>query len=197
MINFTSLKSWMLAAALCFAGSAMAQTELLQNAGFEEWNGGEPAHWVSTTTAGNATLSQSSDARTGSSSVMVKGASSNKRLAYEEMTLSPGTYTFSIYAKAATEENASARPGYAPVNDDNSMGTYVYGEYVNDITNAEWVQVAYTFTLEAETKVNLVVMNPTKPGKDLLLDDASLTTEDRGHRGRTGGAGTRTHAVYF
>lgn len=180
MINFTSLKSWMLAAALCFAGSAMAQTELLQNAGFEEWNGGDPAHWVSTTTAGNATLSQSSDARTGSSSVMVKGASSNKRLAYEEMTLSPGTYTFSIYAKAATEENASARPGYAPVNDDNSMGPYVYGEYVNDITNAEWVQVAYTFTLEAETKVNLVVMNPKLPGKDLLLDDASLTTEDGG-----------------
>ena len=180
MINFTSLKSWMLAAALCFAGSAMAQTELLQNAGFEEWNGGDPAHWVSTTTAGSATLSQSSDARTGSSSVMVKGASSNKRLAYEEMTLSPGTYTFSIYAKAATEENARACPGYAPVNDDNSMGTYVYGEYVNDITNAEWVQVVYTFTLEAETKVNLVVMNPKLPGKDLLLDDASLTTEDGG-----------------
>lgn len=180
MVNFTSLKSWMLAAALCFTGSAMAQTELLQNAGFEEWNGDEPAHWVSTTTAGNGTVSQSSDARTGSSSLLLKGDDSNKRLAYEETVLLPGTYTFSIYAKAATEENASARPGYAPVNENGSMGQYVYGEYVNDITNAEWVPVTYTFTLDAETKVNLVVMNPKTPGKDLLLDDASLTTEDGG-----------------
>ena len=161
-------------AVLCFAGTAMAQTELLQNAGFEMWDGDKPVHWVPTTTAGNGTLSRSFDARTDSFSVMVKGASSNKRLAYEEMTLSPGSYTFSIYAKAATDEAAKACPGYAPLKEDGSMGAYVYGDYV-DVPSTEWTLVSYTFTLEEETKLNLVVMNSQKPGKDLLLDDASLT----------------------
>lgn len=180
MKNFTSMKNWMAFSFLLMSGTAMAQTNLLSNASFEEWSGDEPAHWVSTTTAGNGTISQATDARTGSSSILLKGTTSNKRLASEEMTLKAGTYIFSIYAKAATEENASARPGYAPVNEDGSMGTYMYGVYHNDITNANWVLVADTFTLDADTKLNLVVMNPKSPGKDLLLDDASLTTEDGG-----------------
>ena len=167
-------------AVLCLTGTAMAQTELLQNNSFEEWNGDNPAHWVSSTTASKATLSQSAEARTGNLSVMVAGASSNQRLAYEEMTLLPGTYTFSVYAKAATSENAGARPGYAPVKADGTMGSYVYGETVSDLANTEWVQVVYEFTLSEQTTVNLVVMNPSKPGTDLLLDDASLTTSDGG-----------------
>lgn len=180
MKNFTSIKNWMAFSFLLMSGTAMAQTNLLSNASFEEWSGDEPAHWVSTTTASNGTISQATDARTGSSSILLKGTSSNKRLASEEMTLKAGTYIFSIYAKAATEENASARPGYAPVNEDGSMGNYAYGVYHNDITNAKWVLVADTFTLDADTKLNLVVMNPKNPGKDILLDDASLTTEDGG-----------------
>jgi hypothetical protein len=180
MKNFTSIKNWMAFSFLLMSGTAMAQTNLLSNPSFEEWSGSEPAHWVSTTTAGNGTISQAADARTGSSSILLKGTSSNKRLASEEMTLKAGTYIFSIYAKAATEENASARPGYAPVNEDGSMGNYAYGVYHNDITNAKWVLVADTFTLDADTKLNLVVMNPKNPGKDILLDDASLTTEDGG-----------------
>lgn len=181
MTSFTSLKSWMLLAVLLVTGSVVAQTNLLSNASFEEWNDGKPVHWVSTTTAGNATLAQSDDALTGSSSVLVKGVpSSNKRLAYEEITLKPGTYTFTINAKAATAENASCRPGYAPIKENGSMGSYAYGDYVNDITNAEWVKASYEFTLTEETHLNLVVMNSGKPGKDLLLDDASLTTTDGG-----------------
>ena len=180
MKNFTSIKNWMAFSFLLMSGTAMAQTNLLSNPSFEEWSGSEPAHWVSTTTAGNGTISQAADARTGSSSILLKGTTSNKRLASEEITLKAGTYIFSIYAKAATEENASARPGYAPVNEDGSMGNYAYGVYHNDITNAKWVLVADTFTLDADTKLNLVVMNPKNPGKDILLDDASLTTEDGG-----------------
>lgn len=183
MTSFTSLKNWMLLAVLFVSGSVTAQTNLLSNAGFEEWEGGKPVHWVSTTSAGNATVSQSDDALTGSSSVLVKGTtSSNKRLAYEEITLKPGTYTFSINAKAATAENASCRPGYAPIKEDGTVdgNGYKYADYVDNITNAEWVKASYEFTLEKETKVNLVVMNPKKPGKDLLLDDASLTTTDGG-----------------
>lgn len=180
MKNFTSFKNLMTLSLLFVGGSAMAQTNLLSNASFEEWSDEKPLHWVSTTTASNGTISQSSDARTGSSSILLKGASSNKRLGSEEMVLKPGTYIFSIYAKAATEDAASARPGYAPVEADGSMGQYAYGNYVNDISNANWVIVADTFTLKEQTKLNLVVMNPKSPGKDLLLDDASLTTTDGG-----------------
>lgn len=182
MKNFTSIKNWMAFSFLLMSGTAMAQTNLLSNPSFEEWSGSEPAHWVSTTTAGNGTISQAADARTGSSSILLKGTTSNKRLASEEITLKAGTYIFSIYAKAATEENASARPGYVPLDEDGNLmsNKYTYGVYHNDITNAQWVLVADTFTLEAETKLNLVVMNSKNPGKDLLLDDASLTTEDGG-----------------
>lgn len=160
----------------------MAQTNLLSNASFEEWSEDKPAHWVSTTTASNGTISQSTDARTGSSSLLLKGASSNKRLGSEEITLKAGTYIFSIYAKAATDEGASARPGYVPLDEEGNLmsNNYTYGIYYNGITNADWVLVADTFELEKETKLNLVVMNPKNPGKDLLLDDASLITEDGG-----------------
>lgn len=163
------------------AGSAMAQTNLLSNASFEEWDGSNATNWVSTTTASNGTVEKSTDARTGSASILLKGTSSgNKRIAYKEITLKAGTYEFSIYAKGATAEAGSARPGYAPVNEDGSMGQYVYGEYYNDLANADWALVSYTFELAEQTKLNLVVMNSKNPGKDLLFDDASLTTTNGG-----------------
>lgn len=181
MKNFTFVRNLMTLSLFFAGGSVMAQTNLLSNNSFEEWTDGKPVHWVSTTTASSGTISQSADARTGEASVLLEGTSSgNKRLASEELNLKAGTYIFSIYAKAATGENASARPGYAPVNEDGSMGTYAYGVYHNDITNAGWVLVADTFELTEDTKLNLVVMNPKNPGKNILLDDASLTTEDGG-----------------
>lgn len=166
---------------LFVAGSAMAQTNLLTNASFEEWNGNVPTDWVSTTTASSATIEKSTDARTGSASILAMGnSSSNKRIAYKELILKAGSYEFTIYAKSATAELGSARPGYAPINEDGSMGTYVYGEYANDLSNTEWTLVSYSFDLAEETKLNLVVMNSKNPGKDLLFDDASLTTTDGG-----------------
>lgn len=158
----------------------MAQTNLLSNPSFEDWDGDNATNWVSTTTASNGTVEKSTDARTGSASILLKGASSNKRIAYKELTLKAGTYEFSIYAKGATTEAGSARPGYAPVNEDGSMGQYVYGEYYNDLANTDWVLVSYTFELAEQTKLNLVVMNSKNPGKDLLFDDASLTTTNGG-----------------
>lgn len=181
MKNFTSMKNWMAFSFLLMSGTAMAQTNLLSNASFEDWSEGKPAYWVSTTTASKGDISQSSDARTGKSSVLLKGdPKSNERLASTELTLKPGTYIFSLYAKAATDEVATARPGYAPIKDDGSMGTYMYGVYHNDIANKEWVYVADTFELKEQTKLNLVVMSAKTPGKDLLFDDASLKTEDGG-----------------
>lgn len=157
-------------------------TELLTNGGFENWTDGYPVGWKSVSTAGNATLEQSTDKRSGTYSVLVKGdPSSNKRLGSTEMTLKAGTYVFSAYFKAATADKAGARLGYVPIGDDGTPGNYAYdADYVNDITNTDWVTKSYTFTLTGEQKICLVVMNPKSPGKDLLIDDASLKTEDGG-----------------
>lgn len=179
MRTFTSIKNYVLAVLMLWAGQAMAQTNLLQNESFEDWADGKPVHWVSTTSASNATLEQSSDARTGVSSVLVKGASGNKRLASEEIKLKAGTYVFSAYVKAATAEAASITLGYVPVTD-GKVGNYYYGEYLNDLTDAGWQLWTYEFTLSEQTEVNLLVMNSKKAGKDVLVDDVSLTTNDGG-----------------
>ncbi len=156
-------------------------TELLTNGGFENWADGYPTGWKSVSTASSATLEQSTDKRSGTSFVLVKGdPSSNKRLGSIEMTLKAGTYVFSAYFKAATADKTSARLGYVPIDEAGKPGSYVYDEYVNEITNADWVTKSYTFSLTEEKKICLVVMNPKSPGKDLLIDDASLKTEDGG-----------------
>lgn len=154
--------------------------ELLQNPSFEEWVDGKPVHWVSRTSASKGEILLSFDSRTGDASVNLQGATSNMRLASEEMTLLPGVYTWSVYAKAATEKKGGIRLGYAPVNEDGSMGLYVYSDSVSSITDREWTQSSFVFTLEEATQLNLVVMNPGSIGTDVLLDDASLTTEDGG-----------------
>lgn len=152
-------------------------TELLTNGGFENWADGYPTGWKSASTASSATLEQSTDKRSGTYSVLVQGASSNKRLGSTEMTLKAGTYVFSAYFKAATAEKAGARLGYVPIGDDGTPGNYAYdADYVNDITDTEWVTKSYMFTLTEEQTICLVV----SPGKDLLIDDASLKTEDGG-----------------
>lgn len=156
-------------------------TELLTNGGFENWADGYPTGWKSASTASSATLEQSTDKRSGTYSVLVQGASSNKWLGSTEMTLKAGTYVFSAYFKAATAEKAGARLGYVPIGDDGTPGNYAYdADYVNDITDTEWVTKSYMFTLTEEQTICLVVMNPISPGKDLLIDDASLKTEDGG-----------------
>ena len=160
--------------------SMSAQTNLLENAGFEEWNGDVPAAWKSTTTASNATLSKSTDAHSGSYSVCVNSKDgSNVRLGSKELVLKPGNYTFTFWVKSESGDGASARPGYAPWDDaKNAMGSYAYGEYTNDITG--WQEVTHTFELSAQTQVNIVVMNPKSTNVNLLIDDASLTTTNGG-----------------
>ena len=150
----------------------------LANGGFETWADGIPTGWKSASTASSATLEQSTDAHGGSYACIVKGdEGSNKRLGSQEITLAAGTYTFSFWVKATTSDAAQVRPGYVPVDDSNKAGNYAYGDY-KDITTT-WQQVSYEFTLNAETKVCLVVMNPKKSkyssGKDVLIDDATLT----------------------
>lgn len=186
MRKFTSIKNGLMLAMLFLAGQVWAQTELLPNGGFEEWNGNVPTGWKSASTAGNATLAQSEEARSGEYSVQVGGnEKSNKRLATAEMTLKAGTYTFSAFVMAATEEGGSVALGYVPVTD-GKVGSYMYQTengkpmYYNGLTTSEWTTASYTFTLEEQTTLCLVVMNSKNPGKDVLVDDASLTTEDGG-----------------
>lgn len=149
----------------------------LTNGGFETWADGLPTGWKSASTASSATLEKSTDAHGGSYSVLVKGdENNNKRLASQEITLAAGTYVFSFYAKA-TAEPAQVRPGYVPVSS-GKAGSYAYGNYA-DITSGSWTLVSHEFTLNAETTLCLVVMNPKKSnyssGKDVLIDDATLT----------------------
>lgn len=148
-----------------------------KNGDFETWANGLPTYWKTASTAGNATLAQSTDAHSGSYSVLVKtGGSANKRLGYQEMTLAAGKYAISFYAKGAEgNDAASVRPGYVPIKDDGSVGSYAYGDYTNDITSSEWVPVTHTFELTATTTLCLVIMNPKNCG-DVLIDDFTIGT---------------------
>lgn len=154
---------------------------LLENGDAETWDGSLPAHWKSASTASSATLSQSTDAHSGSYSICVAGATTNKRLAYEEITLKAGTYTLTFYAKAATADGGSIRPGYTSVIDGVAQSNgYKYGSYSDNLTNTEWREITHEFTLESTTTLCLVFMNPKQTGKDVLLDDFSLTTANGG-----------------
>lgn len=68
------------------------------NGDFETWVDGKPNNWKTASTAGNATLAQSTDAHSGKYSVKVGGSTSaNKRLGYKEMELKAGTYKIKYY----------------------------------------------------------------------------------------------------
>ena len=161
-------------------GTMSAQTELLENGGFETWKDGVATNWQSSNSASSAKVSQSTDARTGEFAILVKSdAKYNKRLAYKELNLKAGTYKMSFYAKGG-----QVRPGYAiSVNGTIDSNGYTYGEYAT-LSATEWTPVVYEFTLEASTTINLVVMNPksnkTYTATDAIIDDFSLTTTDGG-----------------
>ena len=155
-----------------------AATELT-NGNFETWESdAQPTGWKSASSASSATLAKSTDAHGGSFSCIVKGdAAANKRLGSQEIKLAAGTYNFSIWVKPTTSNVAQVRPGYVPIDATGKAGSYKYGEYAT--LTAGWQQVSTEFTLDAETTVCLVVMNPKasnySSGEDVLVDDATLT----------------------
>lgn len=156
---------------------------LLVNGGFETWANGVCEGWKSTTSAGNAKVSQSTDAHSGTYSICVAGdEKSNKRLGSKEYTLKAGTYTVSMYVKG----EGQVRLGYAVVGEDGKIAggdSYHYNNYTATTAN-DWTLVTYEFTLEAETTVNFVVMNPKTTSyaktSDKLVDDFSLVTTNGG-----------------
>lgn len=170
-------------------GTMSAQTELLENGGFETWKDGVATNWQSSTTASSkGKLVQSTDARTGDYAALLKcdpntnlKNAKNLRMAYKELNLKAGTYKMSFYAKGG-----QVRPGYA-ISDNGSIdgqSGYKYGSYAT-LSATEWTLVEHEFTLEAPTTVNIVVMNPKGnndgyTATDAIIDDFSLTTTDGG-----------------
>ena len=147
------------------------------NGDFETWVDGKPNNWKTASTAGNATLTQSTDAHSGKYSVKVGGSSSaNKRLGYKEMELKAGTYKIKYYVKAATATGASVNSGFVEISAENKpAGNYVYSGYINDITNTEWKLVEQDLVIPSDGKYCIVIMNTKKPGGDVLIDDLTLT----------------------
>ncbi len=157
---------------------ANAQTgNLLQNSSFEEWSENLPNGWA-TLKATNATVEQSSDAHSGSSSVVVKGASGNKRFTSGSYTLEAGTYTISGYFKANGEEAGHYRLGYIKLKDGVVVDTqkdYIYDDTPAQAATSEWKEETFTFTLDASTEIAVNIMN-NKNGKgaSFLVDDVTL-----------------------
>lgn len=145
------------------------------NGDFETWVDGKPNNWKTASSAGNASLAQSTDAHSGQYSVKVGGSTSaNKRLGYKEMELKAGTYKIKYYVKAATATGASVQSGFVPVTE-GKVGDYKYSGYINNISNTEWTLVEQELKIPTDGTYCIVIMNSKKPGGDVLIDDLTLT----------------------
>ena len=145
------------------------------NGNFETWVDGKPNNWTTASTAGNASVAQSTDAHSGKYSVKVGGSTTaNKRLGYKEMELKAGTYKIKYYVKAATATGASVQSGFVPVTE-GKVGDYKYSGYINNISNTEWTLVEQELKIPTDGTYCIVIMNSKKPGGDVLIDDLTLT----------------------
>ena len=147
------------------------------NGNFETWVDGKPNNWTTASTAGNASVAQSTDAHSGKYSVKVGGSTTaNKRLGYNEMELKAGTYKIKYYVKAATATGASVQSGFVEISADNKpAGNYMYSGYINNISNTEWTLVEQELKIPTDGTYCIVIMNSKKPGGDVLIDDLTLT----------------------
>lgn len=145
------------------------------NGNFETWVDGKPNNRKTASSAGNASVAQSTDAHSGKYSVKVGGSTTaNKRLGYKEMELKAGTYKIKYYVKAATATGASIQSGFVPVTE-GKVGDYKYSGYINNISNTEWTLVEQELKIPTDGTYCIVIMNSKKPGGDVLIDDLTLT----------------------
>lgn len=148
------------------------------NGNFETWVDGKPNNWKTASSAGNASVAQSTDAHSGKYSVKVGGSTTaNKRLGYKEMELKAGTYKIKYYVKAATATGASVQSGFVPVTE-GKVGDYKYSGYINNISNTEWTLVEQELVIPSDGTYCIVIMNSKKPGGDVLIDDLTLTLDE-------------------
>ena len=157
-------------------------TNLLVNSDFETWENNVPTGWGQTVS--NCTYTQSTDAHSGSSAVVVEGYSqSNKRFASKSYTLKPGTYTISAYMKKSGEALGQYRLGYAKLTNGvvaDTQNDYVYITSATTVPS-DWKKATCNFTIDAETEVGIIIMNSKYgEGASILVDDVTLTTTDGG-----------------
>jgi hypothetical protein len=163
-------------------GTTVTGDNLLKNSSFETWADGKPTNWGLTVT--NGTYSQSTEANTGESAVLLSGnASANKRLASKSYTLTAGKYTLAAHLKQSGDNFGQFRLGYAKLTDGvvaDTQNDYIYLTSAAAVT-ANWKQTAVEFTLEAETELAIIIMNSKYgSGAAILVDDVILTTVDGG-----------------
>ena len=145
------------------------------NGNFEAWVNGQPNNWATASSAGNATLAQSTDAHSGKYAVEVTHVDSkNKRIGYKEIALKAGEYTVTFYVKG-TAGTTSVRPGMVKVVDNVADKNYNYGDYVNDIPNTEWKEVTQKLTITEDGLYCFVIMIPMKAASNALIDDFKVT----------------------
>lgn len=154
--------------------------ELLKNGSFEIWNDTKPEGW-GRESATNVTYSKyTENAQDGTTSVLISNTStSNKRLGSDDVKLSAGNYTISVYAKnAVVGDNANLKIGYVPIEGgtvDSNKYNYVSGTTAIALTD-DWTKYEYSIELETEQTVSIVFMSPKK-NKDMLIDNVSLTAK--------------------
>ena len=159
--------------------------ELLKNGSFEVWNDTKPEGW-GRESATNATYSKYTEsAQDGTMSVLISNTStSNKRLGSDDIKLSVGNYTLSVYAKnAVAGATANMKVGYVLIKEDGTVDSgkynYVSGTTAIALTD-EWTKYEYSIELEAEQTVSIVFMSSgskSVAAKDMLIDNASLVVK--------------------
>ena len=164
-------------AVLCATSTvAVAQTNLLENGGFEEWSDGLPTHWAPKGTSTNVVVKESADGRSGKAAEIPNGKT-NARLCYQ-LDVKAGNYKLTYYAKAAAD-GVTTVPGWQNVAK-GSKG-YNYGTPVA-LTTDNWSEVAYEFSVAEDGKIAIVLRNDKKSKGSVLVDDVafvlSSTTPD-------------------
>ena len=163
-------------------GGTTTGENLLKNSSFETWADGKPEGWGLTVT--NGTYTQSNEANTGESAVLLSGnASANKRLASKSYTLTPGKYTLAAYMKQSGETIGQARIGYAKLTNGvvaDTQNDYIYLTSASAVSSS-WKQTKSDFTLTEQTEIAIIIMNSKYgEGASILVDDVTLTTVDGG-----------------
>lgn len=154
---------------------------LLTNCSFENWSGGKPTGWAEISS--NATIKQSTDAHEGVYSVLVEGATANKRFTSGIVTLKAGTYGISAYLKQTGDAAGKFRLGYVKLTNGAVANTSTDYIYITDPASvgSEWEQATCTFELTEQTELAIIIMNSKNGnGNDILVDDVTLTTENGG-----------------
>lgn len=187
--NISFMKRILLSLFSLIALMVNAQTgNLLSNSSFEEWSDNLPTHWATLSKVSNATIEQSSDAHSGNSAVVVKGASNNRRFASKSYTLEAGIYTISAHFKANGTEAGYFRLGYVKLQDGVVVDTgkdYIYDDTPAQAATGEWKEETFTFTLDTITELAVNIMNNKNgKGQSFLVDDVTLTAgESEGGEG--------------